>query len=61
MDKNRIAGGAKKITGAIKETIAQATGDRQTEADGKAEKAEGRVQSAVGHSKDAAREILGKK
>jgi len=29
--------------------------------DGKADKAEGRVRGAVGHAKDAVREIIGKK
>lgn len=61
MDKDRIAGGAKKVTGTIKEGVGKATGDRQTEAEGTSEKAEGRVQNAVGHAKDAAREILNKK
>jgi uncharacterized protein YjbJ (UPF0337 family) len=36
-------------------------GDAGTEAEGKADQAEGRVQGAVGHAKDAAREIAGKK
>ena len=61
MDKERIKGGVKKATGAIKEKVGQMTGDRDTEVEGKAEKAEGRVRSAVGHAKDAAREIAGKK
>jgi uncharacterized protein YjbJ (UPF0337 family) len=61
MDKDRIAGGAKKVTGAIKEGVGRVTGDPQTEAEGKAEKAEGRVQSGVGHAKDAVREIAKKK
>jgi uncharacterized protein YjbJ (UPF0337 family) len=61
MDKDRIAGSAKKVTGAIKEGVGRATGDRATEAEGTQEKAEGRVQNAVGHAKDAAREIINKK
>jgi uncharacterized protein YjbJ (UPF0337 family) len=61
MDKDRVAGSARKITGAIKEGVGRATGDRSTEAEGKAEKATGRVQSAVGKAKDAARELAGKK
>jgi uncharacterized protein YjbJ (UPF0337 family) len=61
MDKERIKGGTQKVTGAIKETVGRMTGDRDTEAEGKAEKAEGRVRSAVGHAKDAVREIVGKK
>ncbi|MBV9863665.1 MAG: CsbD family protein [Alphaproteobacteria bacterium] len=61
MDKDRIAGGLKKATGAVKETAGKALGDRTTEAEGQAEQGEGRVQSAVGHAKDAVREIVGKK
>ena len=61
MDKQRIEGGLRKATGTIKEKVGQMTGDRDTEAEGKAEKAEGKVRSAVGHAKDAVREIVGKK
>ncbi len=52
MDRDRIEGGAKKVTGGLKETVGRALGD---------EKTEGRVQSAVGHVKDAVREIVGRK
>ena len=61
MDNQRIQGGLRKATGTIKEKAGQITGDRQTEAEGKAEKAEGRVRSAVGHAKNAVREVVGKK
>jgi uncharacterized protein YjbJ (UPF0337 family) len=61
MDKDRVAGGVKKVTGKIKEQAGKALGDTQTEAEGKADQAEGRVQGAVGHAKDAVREIVGKK
>ena len=61
MDKERIKGGIQKATGAVKEKAGQMTGDRDMEAEGKADKAEGRVRGAVGHAKDAAREIVGKK
>ena len=60
MDKETVKGGLKKATGTVKEKVGQMTGDRQTEAEGKAEKAEGSVRSAVGHAKDAVREIVGK-
>jgi uncharacterized protein YjbJ (UPF0337 family) len=53
MDKERVEGGLKKITGAAKEKVGKIIGDRKLEA----EKAEGKVRSAVGHVKDAAREI----
>ena len=61
MDKQRIEGGLKKATGAVKETVGKATGDRDLEAEGTADKAEGGVRSAVGHIKDAVRDIAGKK
>ena len=55
MDKDRIAGSAKEIKGAIKEGIGKAVGDAKLQADGKADKAEGKVQNAVGGLKDALR------
>ena len=61
MDKDRIAGGMKKATGTVKEKVGKALGDAKTAAEGKREKDEGRAQSAVGHVKDAVREIAGKK
>ena len=61
MDKQRIEGGVKKVTGTIKEKVGELTGNRHVEAEGQAERAEGHVRSAVGKAKDAAREIIGKK
>ena len=48
MDKDRIAGAVKKIKGSIK-----VTGDAKLEAEGKADKVEGKVQNAIGGLKDA--------
>jgi uncharacterized protein YjbJ (UPF0337 family) len=42
MDKDRIAGSAKEIKGSVEETIGKATGDAKLQADGKADKLEGR-------------------
>jgi uncharacterized protein YjbJ (UPF0337 family) len=56
MDKDRIAGAAKKIKGSIKETIGKAVGDAKLESEGKADKIEGKVQNAIGGLKDALRE-----
>jgi uncharacterized protein YjbJ (UPF0337 family) len=50
----------KKTTGAIKERVGKAIGDRHLESEGKAEKAEGRVRSGVGKEMDAVREIVSK-
>ncbi len=53
MAKDRIAGATKEIKGSIKETIGKATDDAKLEANGKADKVEGKVQNAVGGLKDA--------
>jgi uncharacterized protein YjbJ (UPF0337 family) len=60
MDKETVKGGLKKATGTVKDKVGQMTGDRDMEAEGKADKAEGRVRGAVGHAKDAVRDIAGK-
>ena len=49
MDKDRVAGGVKKVTGKIKEQAGKALGDAGTEAEGKADQAEGRVQGSNVH------------
>jgi len=61
MDRQRIAGATKKATGTIKKTVGKATGNRRLEAEGRAEKVECRLRSAVGKAKDAARELTGKR
>jgi uncharacterized protein YjbJ (UPF0337 family) len=60
MDKQRVAGGAKKAIGTAKVAAGKATGNRRLEAKGRAEKTEGRVRSAVGKAKDTGREIVGR-
>lgn len=56
MDKDRVEGIGKQAKGAVKETVGKIAGDRKTEAEGKAEKIEGKVQNTVGSAKDAIRE-----
>lgn len=58
MDKDRIAGSAKAAKGAVKEAIGTVTGDAKLKADGRAEKAEGKFQNAVGGLKDTLRDTL---
>ena len=41
MDKDRIEGAGKQAKGKVKETWGKVTGDAKTEAEGKADKAEG--------------------
>lgn len=55
MDKDRIAGGAKKITGRIKEGVGKVTGNRRLEDEGKIEKTGGKIQDKVGQVKDKLR------
>ena len=56
MDKDRIAGSAKRSKGSVKEAIGKVTGDGKTQAEGAAEKTAGQAQNAVGGVKDAVRD-----
>ena len=53
MDKDRVAGSAKVVKGKFKEAVGKAVGDAKLEAEGKADKVEGKIQNAVGGLKDA--------
>ena len=55
MDKDRVAGVGHQVKGAVKEVAGKVTGDTKTEAEGKAEKAAGKVQNTVGGVKDSLR------
>ena len=55
MDKDRIAGSAKELKGAIKQAAGKAVGDAKLEADGKADKIEGKNLNAIGGLKDTLR------
>ena len=56
MDKNRVAGSIKEIKGAAKEAVGKAIGDAKLQGDGKADKAVGKIQNAVGGLNDMARD-----
>jgi uncharacterized protein YjbJ (UPF0337 family) len=56
MHRNRIVGSAKEIKGATREEIGRATGDGKLRANGNADKAEGKVQNAIGGVNDAVRD-----
>ncbi|MBP2303125.1 CsbD family protein [Azospirillum picis] len=60
MDKDRIEGAARSVKGSIKEAAGKLTGDTKMEAEGRADKAAGKVQNTVGGAKDAARDALKK-
>jgi uncharacterized protein YjbJ (UPF0337 family) len=55
VDKDRIAGSAKEMKGAVKQAVGKAVGDAKLESDGKADKIEGKVQNAIGGLKDTLR------
>jgi uncharacterized protein YjbJ (UPF0337 family) len=58
MHKDQIEGAGKQARGAIKDAAGKVTGDVKLQADGKLDKAEGKVQSKVGEAKEAARDAL---
>jgi uncharacterized protein YjbJ (UPF0337 family) len=55
MDKDRIKGAAAQLKGAAKDAAGKLTGDVKLEAEGKTEKAAGKMQSAIGGLKDTFR------
>jgi uncharacterized protein YjbJ (UPF0337 family) len=55
MDKDRIKGSADQAKGAVKEGVGKIFGDTKLENEGKADKAAGKVENAVGGLKDTLR------
>ena len=55
LDKDRVKGSAKTVAGKNKEAFGKATGDKKTQAEGKADQAEGKAQNALGSAKDKAK------
>lgn len=58
MDKNRVIGSAKQVKGAVKQAVGKVAGDSKLEAEGKADKIEGKVQNAIGGLKDTVKDAL---
>jgi uncharacterized protein YjbJ (UPF0337 family) len=56
MDRDRVEGSAKQVKGSIKDTAGKMTGDAKLQGEGKADKAEGKIQNTVGGLKDSLRE-----
>lgn len=52
VNKDQVKGVAKQAKGAVKEAAGKATGDRQMQASGTADKIAGKVQKAYGDVKD---------
>jgi uncharacterized protein YjbJ (UPF0337 family) len=58
MDKDRVAGSAKQVKGAVKQAVGKVIGDSKLQSEGKADKIEGKVQNAIGGIKDTVKDAL---
>ncbi len=58
VDKDRVEGIGQQIKGAVKDIAGKVTGNEKLEAEGKAEKAAGKVQEGLGKGKDAVRDVV---
>ena len=58
VNKDQVAGVAKQIKGSVKQAAGKATGNRQTQAEGTADKVAGKVQKAYGDLKDKVKKAL---
>lgn len=58
MHKDEIKGVGKRAKGAVKDAVGGLTGNEKMQAEGKLDKAAGKIQQKVGEAKDAARDAL---
>ena len=58
VNKDQLAGLAKQVKGSVKQAAGKATGNRQTQAEGTADKIAGKVQKAYGDVKDKVRKAF---
>jgi uncharacterized protein YjbJ (UPF0337 family) len=58
MDKDRIKGVADQAKGAVKDVTGKIIGDAKLQAEGKAYKAKGKVENAIGGAKDTVRNAV---
>ena len=57
-NKDQLGGVVKQAKGAVKEAVGKATGNRQTQAEGTAEKLSGKVQKGYGDLKEKVKKAL---
>ena len=55
VDKDRVKGSVRKVTGDAKRAAGRALGDRKLQAEGTADTVRGKARNAVGSAKDAVR------
>jgi len=60
MHKDEVDGIGKQIKGSVKDAVGGLTGNEKLQAEGKLDKAEGKVQQKVGEVKDDAKDSLKK-
>ena len=58
MHKDEIKGAGKQAAGAVKDAVGGLTGNTKLQAEGKLDKAEGKIQQKVGEAKDRTRDAL---
>lgn len=58
MDKERIKGAAQQVKGEIKDIAGKVMGDSKLQAEGKADKVEGKIRNTVGGMKDSVRDAV---
>ena len=58
MDRDRVEGKVKEGTGWAQDKAGEVTGDRDLEAQGEADRTEGKAQGALGKVKDAASDAV---
>jgi uncharacterized protein YjbJ (UPF0337 family) len=57
MDKDRIAGAAKQVKGAVKQRTGKIAGNKKLVAEGVKDKVVGKVQTTFGKAKDALKKL----
>lgn len=57
MDRDRVIGSAKVVEGRAKVAVGKVIGDARLQAEGEAEKIEGKLRNAVGGARDAIRDV----
>ena len=60
MHKDEVDGVGKQVKGSVKDAVGGLTGNEKLQAEGKLDKAEGKVQQKVGEVKDDANDALKK-
>jgi uncharacterized protein YjbJ (UPF0337 family) len=58
VNKDQVKGLAKQAKGSVKEAAGKATGNRQTQAEGTAEKIAGKIQKGYGDAKEKIKKSL---